>query len=98
MLWAMHDDDLHDRGLLFDLQTMAARRATTNPLPRRRLLQLAGMGTVGLVLAACGKDSSGTAATTTTSGSSGSTTSTSTTAAGGGPVTPTPEETGGPFP
>src|SRR4051812_20727420 len=80
------DDDLHDRGLLFDLETLAARRAAGLVLPRRRLLRLAGLGTLGLVLAACGNDGDQTAASTTTAGGSTSTTAAgaTTTAAGSG--------------
>jgi len=93
-------DHLHDRGLHADLATMAARVPPATALPRRRLLQLAGAGAAGLVLAACGQDASDSAPSTTssTAGSSSTGGSSATTAAGAGAITETPEETGGPFP
>jgi len=100
----LHDsdhDDLHDRGLAFDLATLRSRRAAPSRLERRGALKLlAGAGAgAGLVLVACGSDSksaSSTSASTaaTTAGSSSTTTS----GASGTPTETIPEETGGPFP
>ena len=84
----MHDD--HDRGLLFDLQTMR----------RRQLLGLMAAGGGALMLQGCGGsgDSGGasttTAATTTTTTGTGTTGGTTTDAA----CVTTPVETNGPYP
>jgi protocatechuate 3,4-dioxygenase beta subunit len=91
-----HGDDLHDQGLQLDLATIAAGPPATPGLARRRLLQMAGLGTVGIVLAACGKDGGSATGSTTTTSSAGGTSTTA--ASAGGSVTATPEETGGPFP
>ena len=57
-------DDLHDRGLGFDLQTLLARPAEPAPLQRRGALKLFAGAGAGLVLVACGGND--TATTTTT--------------------------------
>jgi protocatechuate 3,4-dioxygenase beta subunit len=85
-----HDEDLHDRGLGFDLETLLGRR--------RALKLLAGAGFLTLV--GCGSGSrtheaAGTSSTTETSSTTGAST-TATTAAGCS--TAIPEETGGPYP
>lgn len=89
-----HDDDLHDRGLAFDLRTLAERASLAARLPtrleRRGALKLLAGAAGGLVLVACGSDSSSSSGTTTSS--------TSTTAAQGSSGDPIPEETGGPYP
>ncbi len=92
----MHNHDEledHDRGLVFDLQTMNRRNLLG-------FLVKAGM-TVGLV--GCGSSSAGQSSTTSgssgssTSNSSSSTTSSSTTTAAGS-CSAIPEETAGPYP
>lgn len=92
-------DDLHDRGLAFDLTTLAGRAGGPGRLERRGALKLLAGAAGGLVLIGCG--SSGDSSSGTTLGSTTSTTvagaSTSTTS-GGSTATAIPEETGGPFP
>ena len=88
----------HDRGLSFDLATMASRRL----MDRRRALQVvAGAGLAALVGCGSGDDGGRTAATTTSTDGGAST------AAGSGARSPAgsdaecatiPEETAGPFP
>jgi len=91
-------DDLHDRGLAFDLAALRARRLTPARIERRGALKLLAGASAGLVLAACGSDAttgSGTSSSTSTTAGSGATTTS------GGTGTPTeaiPEETGGPYP
>ena len=95
-----HDhDDLHDRGLAFDLATLRARAAAPLRLERRGALKLLlGGAAGGLVLAACG--SSGDTSTATTLGGSTTTTAggATTTTAGGSSTEAIPEETAGPYP
>ena len=104
-------DDRHDRGLLFDLSVLAARRVEAAAAPvrlhRRGALKLLGGAGLGLVLAACGSSSSssGASGASTTAATAGATTSTlggttsSTVASTSGTVTDAiPEETGGPYP
>ena len=87
-----HHDELHDhdRGLVFDLETMMARR--------RALQVFAGVALAGL-LAACG-DSGGDTTSTAAAGSTAAATSAAgtTAAAAGTSTTPIPEETAGPLP
>lgn len=85
-----HDDDLHDRGLAFDLSTLAARAAAPLRMERRGALKLLAGAAGGLVLVGCG--SSGGSSTATTLG--GSTSSTT----GGSSSAAIPEETAGPYP
>lgn len=94
-----HDpDDLHDRGLAFDLSTLVRRAAAPRRLERRGALKLLAGAAGGLVLVGCGGSGESSSGTTL------ATASTSTTAAGASSTTgsPTaaaiPEETGGPFP
>lgn len=104
-------DDRHDRGLLFDLSVLAARRAEAVATPvrlhRRGALKLLGGAGLGLVLAACGSSSSssgasGSSSTTASAVGATSTTlggTTSSTATSAGTVTDAvPEETAGPYP
>ena len=88
----------HDRGLSFDLATMAGRRL----MDRRRALQMvAGAGVAALVGCGSGDDGGRATATTTSTDRSGSTAAGSGTqsAAGSGAECATvPEETAGPFP
>jgi len=80
--------DLHDRGLAFDLSTL---------LSRRRALQLfAGVGLATLV--GCGSDSGGTAAAPATTSALGSASPTGTGSASGATCEQIPEETAGPYP
>jgi protocatechuate 3,4-dioxygenase beta subunit len=96
----MHEhghDDLHDRGLAFDLATLATRAVAPVRLERRGALKLLAGAAGGLVLIGCGSSSeasSGTTlgASTTAAGSA------STTTAGGSSTSAIPEETGGPYP
>jgi protocatechuate 3,4-dioxygenase beta subunit len=95
-----HEQDLHDRGLGFDLETLLGRR--------RALKLLAGAGL--LTLAGCAgsrtHESSGTSSSTatTTSGTGASTTATTAAGSAGSTGSATdctsaiPEETGGPYP
>jgi protocatechuate 3,4-dioxygenase beta subunit len=91
-------DDLHDRGLAFDLATLRARVHGPARFERRGALKLLASAGAGLVLVACGSDSDD--ASTTTSSSSPPTTAggSTTTAGSGNPTDAIPEETGGPFP
>jgi len=92
----MHDaphDDLHDRGLAFDLATLRARRTAPRVDRRHALRLLAGAG-AGAVLVACSSDGGSTSGTTSTS----TTGAASTTTRSGDPVDAVPQETGGPFP
>jgi protocatechuate 3,4-dioxygenase beta subunit len=75
-------DDLHDRGLAFDLSTLLSRR--------RALTLLAGAGLA--TLAGCASDSAGSTASSATSGASAST------GAGSAACEEIPEETAGPYP
>lgn len=95
-----------------DTPTDTANDLPARSLTRRRALSLLGIGSVGLVAAACGSSSSSTSSATTagsagtTAGSTGTTAagattsaaSAATTAAASGDLTVTPSETGGPFP
>ncbi|MGQ0832113.1 MAG: dioxygenase family protein [Microthrixaceae bacterium] len=85
------DDDLHDRGLGFDLSRLVDAAPASAGLERRGALKLLAGAAGGLVLVACGGSSgpSGTtgASTTTTAAGVGST--------GGAAI---PSETAGPFP
>jgi len=85
-----HDhDDLHDRGLAFDLSTL------TGLLRRRRVLGLFAGAGAAATLAACGDSSGG-----STAGGTASTgaTATASTGASTGTLTEIPEETAGPYP
>jgi protocatechuate 3,4-dioxygenase beta subunit len=86
----------HDRGLPFDLATMAGRRL----MDRRRALQVvAGAGLAALVGCGSGDDGGPASATTTSTAGSSSTTAGSQSAAGSDAECSTiPEETAGPFP
>ncbi|HET7477005.1 MAG TPA: intradiol ring-cleavage dioxygenase [Dermatophilaceae bacterium] len=79
-----HEIEDHDRGLLFDLGTLANRRGA--------LRLFGGIGL--LALTGCSTGSSGTTATTTTSGSASS----SSAATAGDCVDEVPQETAGPYP
>ena len=95
------DDDLHDRGLAFDLQTMVRRAQLPQRLERRGALKVLAGAAGGLVLVACGSDASGSNGTTSTTGASTSTTAaggTTSTTASGTSGDPIPEETAGPYP
>jgi protocatechuate 3,4-dioxygenase beta subunit len=86
-----HDDDLHDRGLGFDVATLLDRR--------RALVLLGGVGLATVV--GCAGGSNGAGSTSTTAGGSASSGATSTTAAATATASVTeeiPEETGGPYP
>jgi protocatechuate 3,4-dioxygenase beta subunit len=94
-----HEEDLHDRGLGFDLETLLGRR--------RALKLLAGAGL--LTLAGCAgsrtHESAGTSSSTaTTSGTGASTTATTAVGSAGSTGSAAdcssaiPEETGGPYP
>ena len=100
----MHDDptehdDLHDRGLAFDLATLRARASEPTRYERRGALKLLADAGAGLVLVACGSGGS-TASTTTTAGATSTTAGggTTTTGSSGASVDVIPEETGGPYP
>jgi protocatechuate 3,4-dioxygenase beta subunit len=83
-------DDRHDRGLLFDLETMRSRLTAALPTPpamgRRGALKLLGGASLGLLVAACSGGSS------SSSSAGSSSTSTTAAAAAGGP----PDMGGGP--
>jgi len=87
-----HDhDDLHDRGLAFDLSTL------TGLLRRRRVLGLFAGAGAAVTLAACGDPAGGHEAgtrSTSTAAAGPSSTATATT----GSLTEIPEETAGPYP
>ena len=87
--------DLHDRGLAFDLATMRARRLSP-PVGRRHALKLLAGAGAGLVLVACSSDDG--SSLDTTSSSTSTTGATSTTSGSGDPVDAIPSETEGPFP
>jgi len=91
-------DDLHDRGLAFDLAVLRARAHQPTRFERRSALKLLAGAGAGLLLVACGSDDQSTA--TTTTGDSTTTTAggTTTTGSSGTSVDTIPEETGGPFP
>ena len=95
----MHDDhardELHDRGLAFDLATLRARALEPLRLERRGALKLLVGAGAGLVLVACGSGSQS-GSTPTTAGGAGATTST--TGSSGGSVAAIAAETGGPYP
>jgi protocatechuate 3,4-dioxygenase beta subunit len=87
-----HDhDDLHDRGLQFDLSTL------TGLLRRRRVLGLFAGAGAAATLAACG-DSSPATNTSTGSTSAAAADPTATATATTGALTEIPEETAGPYP
>jgi protocatechuate 3,4-dioxygenase beta subunit len=99
----MHDDhehdDLHDRGLAFDLATLRARALEPARFERRGALKLLAGAGAGLLLVACGSDDQSTATTTTGDASTTTTAGgTTTTGSSGTSVDAIPEETGGPFP
>jgi protocatechuate 3,4-dioxygenase beta subunit len=79
---ARPDEPIFDQGLAFDLETL---------LDRRGVLKLAGIGGLGLALAACSATTSTSAATS--AASTGATSSTTEDA-----CTTIPEETAGPYP
>ncbi|GAA4718425.1 intradiol ring-cleavage dioxygenase [Phytohabitans rumicis] len=84
----MSHDDLHDRGLQFDVSTL---------WDRRRILGLfAGAGVATLV--GCGDDESPTATATSTPTSATATTPAATSTAASGSCEEIPEETAGPYP
>jgi protocatechuate 3,4-dioxygenase beta subunit len=87
-------DDLHDRGLAFDLATLQARASAPARLERRGALKLLAGAGAGLVLVACGSDSRSASTTTSTVGGTTSTVAGSSGAA----VDAIPQETGGPYP
>jgi protocatechuate 3,4-dioxygenase beta subunit len=87
-------DDLHDRGLAFDLLTLQARLVPR--VDRRQALRLLAGAGAGVVLVACGSDGGDSAATSSSTSTTGATSTTA--AAGGGSVAAVPEETGGPYP
>ena len=109
-----HGGDHHDRGLQFDLATIAAGRASapSDPAPglddlarrrigRRRALTLLGAGAGAAVLAACGasaSDAGSTASTTSSGGTSSGGTSSGSTSSSGSAEAEVPEETAGPYP
>src|SRR5262245_26601846 len=86
----------HDRGLSFDLATMAGRKL----LDRRRALQVvAGAGLAALVGCSSGDDRGGAGATTTSTPDTSATTAGSRSAGGSDAECSTiPEEPAGPFP
>ena len=90
-----HEDEVHDhdRGLVFDLNTMMARR--------RMLKVFAGAGLAGLgatVLAACGGGGSSATTSTAAAGTTGGGAATTAAAAATSDLTAIPEETAGPYP
>jgi protocatechuate 3,4-dioxygenase beta subunit len=91
-----HDhDDLHDRGLAFDLSTL------TGLLRRRRVLGLFAGAGAAATLAACGDTAGDTSAGGTGATSTATTTQPSATASASGTAgahTEIPEETAGPYP
>jgi protocatechuate 3,4-dioxygenase beta subunit len=86
-----HDDDIHDRGLAFDLSTL------TGLLRRRRLLGLFAGAGAAATLAACG-DSGGGASTASSGGATATAGASASASASGGTFTEIPEETAGPYP
>jgi protocatechuate 3,4-dioxygenase beta subunit len=105
-----HDehDDRHDRGLAYDLATLRARAVPASArIERRRALQIFGGAGLGLLLVACGDDSSEsstastagpTTTTTAASATTGATTATTAASSGETVTEAVPEETAGPFP
>ena len=97
----MHDDDehddLHDRGLAFDLATLRARALQPTRLERRGALKLLAGAGAGLVLVACGSGGSQSASSTSTTAGAGATTTTAGSSSRGS-IDAIPEETGGPYP
>ncbi len=101
-------DDRHDRGLAYDLATLRARAlAAPARIERRRALQIFGGAGLGLLLVACGDDSSEsstastagpTTTTTAASATTGATTATTAASSGETVTEAVPEETAGPFP
>jgi protocatechuate 3,4-dioxygenase beta subunit len=90
-----HDDDLHDRGLAFDLSTL------TGLLRRRRVLGLFAGAGAAATLAACGDPPTATDTGTAGTGpatAAQSSASASAGAAAGIPTARIPAETAGPFP
>ncbi|MEQ1786010.1 MAG: intradiol ring-cleavage dioxygenase [Acidimicrobiales bacterium] len=87
-------DDLHDRGLAFDLATLRERATEPTRLERRGALKLLAGAGAGLVLVACGSDSPSASTTSSTAGGVTRTTAGSGTSA----ADAIPAETGGPFP
>jgi protocatechuate 3,4-dioxygenase beta subunit len=98
----MHDDhghdDLHDRGLAFDLATLQARASAPARFERRGALKLLAGAGAGLLLVACGSDEESTATTTTGDASTTTTAGGTSNGSSGSSVDAIPEETGGPFP
>lgn len=88
------DEDLHDRGLAFDLSTLAARNGAQRLLQRRGALQLIVGAAAGLALANCAGSNRSTGASTSTTAGEGVTSTT----AGGAATSAIPSETAGPFP
>jgi protocatechuate 3,4-dioxygenase beta subunit len=88
-------DDRHDRGLLFDLETMRSRVLASLPAPpqlgRRGALKLLGGAGLGLLVAACG-GGNGSSSSASSSSSSSTTAAAAAAAAAGGP----PDGGGGP--
>lgn len=80
-----HDDDF-ERGLAFDLTTLASRR---------RALGILGGAAAAVALAACGSSGSDGSATTTSAAGAASTTAGGSVATSGSAI---PEETAGPYP
>ncbi|MGH9273333.1 MAG: hypothetical protein ACRDZU_01695 [Acidimicrobiales bacterium] len=91
-------DDLHDRGLAFDLSTLAGRAAAPVRLERRGALKLLAGAAGGLVLIGCGSSSD--SSTASTLGTSTSTTAGGPSTTAGAPTSTeaVPEETAGPYP
>ncbi|AUN32570.1 dioxygenase family protein [Niveispirillum cyanobacteriorum] len=91
-----HHIEDHDRGLLFDLETL-----NTKILERRRALSLLGGAGLAALLTGCGggggSDSTTTSSTTTTGSTTGGTTTGGTTTTGGSCVDYA-SETNGPYP
>ncbi|MFZ6004614.1 MAG: intradiol ring-cleavage dioxygenase [Actinomycetota bacterium] len=88
------DDDLHDRGLAFDLTKMASLQRAQRMLGRRGALQIFAGAAAGLALVGCA-GSDGPAGSTTSSAGSGGATSTTASGAASAAI---PSETAGPFP
>lgn len=95
-----HHIEDHDRGLLFDLETLNRRI-----LERRRALALLGGAGMAALLTGCGGGGSDSTSTTTSSSTTTTTTTTGTTTGSTGSTTTTsgacvdyPTETNGPYP
>jgi protocatechuate 3,4-dioxygenase beta subunit len=91
-------DDLHDRGLAFDLSTLATRAAAPTRMERRGALKLLAGAAGGLVLIGCGSSSDSSTATTLGTSTSATAGGASTTSGASSSTTAIPEETAGPFP